>query len=258
MHRPQHEAGPADPIGQCRAIEIDALPGVDLSLAIQRKMIGVFGDQDLRHRRLGRQSALDQSCRRGRLDHHVLASPAGVFGAANHQHPELRWHDVEPFAGVLPDAMQRVAAARARVVIDIDHHLDARQVRRKRSPVQATLGRSACPLGRIGRINLGLITCRSLLDIFEPEQHLIFGQRLGTPPKAMTLQFLDDLTQPIVLRPLRNQHRLERAGSSGSASVPVMARIRSCVALRRERFHRADSLCRNHAGCIGAGVSRAA
>jgi hypothetical protein len=81
----------------------------------------------------------------------------------------------------------------------------------QRSPVQATLGRPACPLGRIGRVNLGLITCRSLFDVFEPEQHLVFGQCLGTPSKAITLQFLDDLTQPIVLRPLRNQHRLERA-----------------------------------------------
>jgi hypothetical protein len=28
--------------------------------------------------------------------------------------------------------------------------------------------------------------------------------------------------------------------------------------VRRERFQSADSLCRNHAGCIGAGISRAA
>jgi hypothetical protein len=107
--------------------------------------------------------------------------------------------------------MQRVAAARAGVVIDIDHHLDARQVRRQRTPVQATLGRLACPLGRIGRINLGLITCRSLLDIFEPEQHLVFGQRLGATPEAMALQFFDDLKEPFVAHPLRNQHRFERS-----------------------------------------------
>jgi hypothetical protein len=153
--------------------------------------------------------------------------------------------------------MQRVAAARARVGIDIDHHLDPRQVRRKRSAVQATLGRPACPLGRIARINLGLITCGSLLDIFEPEQHLIFGQCLGTPTKAMTLQFFDDLTQPIVLRPLRNQHRLERARVVRKC-IRRHGGSRSCVALRHERFQPADSLCRNHAGCIGAGVSRAA
>ena len=218
---------------------IDALPGVDLSLAIQRKMIGVFGDENLRHRRLGRQSALDQPCRRGRLDHHVLASPAGIFGPANDQHAELRWHDVEPLAGVLADPMQRVAAARAGVVLDIDHHLDARQMRRKRSPVHAALGGPACPLGRIGRFNLGLVARRSLLDVFEPEQHLIFGQRLGTPAKAMTLQLLDDLTQPIVLRPLRNQHRLQRAGIVGKCiRRDRHGGSRSCVALRRERFQR--------------------
>jgi hypothetical protein len=96
-------------------------------------------------------------------------------------------------------------------------------------------------------------TCGSLLDIFEPEQHLIFGQCLGTPTKAMTLQLFNDLTQPIVLRPLRNQHRLERAMVVGGC----IRRSRSCVALRHERFQPADSLCRNHAGCIGAGVSRA-
>jgi hypothetical protein len=233
------------------------LPGIDLSLAIQRKMIGVFGDENLRYRRLGRQSAFDQSCWRGRLDHHVLARPASVFGAANHQHPELRRHDVEPFAAVLSDAMQRVAAARAHVIIDIDHHLDARQVRRKRSAVQATLGRPVGSFGRIDRINLGLITGRSLLDIFQPEQHLIFRQCLGAPTKAVTLQFLDDLTQPIVLRPLRNQHCLERAEIIGKrighgAGLDHASRCVASVSTAH------DSLCRNHAGCIGAGVSRAA
>jgi hypothetical protein len=49
-----------------------------------------------------------------------------------------------------------------------------------------------------------------------------FVPELGTPTKAMTLQFFDDLTQPIVLRPLRNQIALSVPGSSGSASA-VMA-----------------------------------
>jgi hypothetical protein len=41
-------------------------------------------------------------------------------------------------------------------------------------------------------------------------------------------------------------------------SARTLALSRSCGALRRERFQRTDSLCRNHAGCIGAGVARAA
>ena len=63
-------------------------------------------------------------------------------------------------------------------------------------------------LGWIGRLDLGLVARRDLLDLFEPEQHLIFGQRLGAPAKTMTLQFLDDLTEPFVLHALGNQHCL--------------------------------------------------
>jgi hypothetical protein len=76
-------------------------------LAVQRRAIGVFGHQDLRHRGLGRQSALDQSGRCGCLHHHVFARPASILGAANDQYPELRRHDVEPLARILADPMQR-------------------------------------------------------------------------------------------------------------------------------------------------------
>jgi hypothetical protein len=51
-----------------------------------------------------------------------------------------------------------------------------------------------------------------LLDLFQAEQHLILGECLGAPAEAMTVQFFDDLTEPIILRPFRNQHRLQRAG----------------------------------------------
>ena len=153
----------------------------------------------------------------------------------------------------------RCRAAWTGLIVDVDHHLDARQMSRKRSAVHPTLGRSIGPLGRIGCVSPGLDARRNLLDIFEPEQHLIFGQRLGAPAKAMALQLLDDLTQPLVLRPLRKQHRFERAGIVGKQiRLNGHDRSRSCVALRRDRFPRADSLCRNHPGCIGAGTSRAA
>ena len=115
------------------------------------------------------------------------------------------------------------------------------------------------PLGRIGRVTLGLAARRDLLDVFEPEQHLILGQRLGAAPEAMALQFLDDLTQPIVLHPLRNQHRFERVGIVGKCiRRNGHGGIKSCVAVRRDVFPRADLLCRNHPGCSGAGISRAA
>src|SRR4051794_7066673 len=66
-------------------------------------------------------------------------SPTGMFGPPNDQHAELRRHDVEPLGRVLADLMQCLAAARAGMVIDVDHHLHARQMSRRRSAVHATL-----------------------------------------------------------------------------------------------------------------------
>jgi hypothetical protein len=85
MHGPQMEGGAANPVGQRRTVEIDSLAGVDLRLPVERQMIGVFGDEDLRHGRLGWNAALDQSRRRGapeprlprRRDRRIWAAPVG-------------------------------------------------------------------------------------------------------------------------------------------------------------------------------------
>jgi hypothetical protein len=55
-----------------------------------------------------------------------------------------------------------------------------------------------------------LITCRCLLDVFQTQQHLFLGQRFRPAPEAMSLQLLDDLTQPFALAPLGQQHRFQR------------------------------------------------
>ena len=69
------------------------------------------------------------------------------------------------------------------------------------------VARLACSAGLAVSIWASLLaaTCSTS---FEPEQHLIFGQRLGARAKMMTLQFLDDLTEPFVLHALGNQHCL--------------------------------------------------
>ena len=46
------------------------------------------------------------------------------LGLANNKYPEPRRHDIEPLTHILGDPMQRIAAARTGVVVDIDHHLD--------------------------------------------------------------------------------------------------------------------------------------
>lgn len=105
MHRTQVSGGAADPIGERGAIEIDSLPGVDLRLTIERKVIGIFGHQHLGNRRLGRKTTLDQSGRRRSLNHNILAGAAGIFGPTHDDHTQLRRHDVEPLAHVLADPM---------------------------------------------------------------------------------------------------------------------------------------------------------
>jgi hypothetical protein len=102
-------------------------------------MVGVFGNEHVGDRRIGRQAALDQPRRRRRLEDDVLAGAASVFGPAHHQHPELRGNDVEPFADVLADPVERALAAGAGLVLDVDDRLDARQMRRQGAAVGASL-----------------------------------------------------------------------------------------------------------------------
>jgi hypothetical protein len=111
--------------------------------------------------------------------------------------------------------MQRVTTAWTVVVLDIDHHLDARQMRWKRSAVHAVPDGMTCSLGRSDGFTCRLAARSSLLDLFEPEQKLIFRQRLGAPAKAMAAQLPDDLFQPFGACPFRQQHRLQRAGIIG-------------------------------------------
>ena len=117
MQRAQVPGGMADPVGQRGAIQIDALAGVNLGLAVERQMVGIFGHQNLGDRRLGRQAALDQSRWRRRLHDTVLASPAGIFGSPGEEHPELRRHDVQPLTPVLANPVQLTLAARAGLVV---------------------------------------------------------------------------------------------------------------------------------------------
>jgi len=51
-----------------------------------------------------------------------------------------------------------------------------------------------------------------LLGLFERQQQLILGQGFGATAEPVTLQRLDDQSQPLTLGTLLEQHRLERAG----------------------------------------------
>ena len=98
--------------------------------------------------------------------------------------------------------MQFTLATGTGLVIDVDDDLDPRQVCRQRSTIGATL---ACPRRAAfgSAVVLPGFAARSdLLDVFEAQQHLLFGQRLRPAAKSMALQLLDDLAQPLALVPL--------------------------------------------------------
>lgn len=147
----------ADPVSQRGSIQLDALPGIDLNLAVQRQVVGIFRHQNLGDRRFGRQAALNQTRRRRGLYDTVLASPAGVFGPPGDKHPELRRHDIQPLAFVLANPMQFALATGAGPVVDIDDDLDPRQMRRQRAAIGASL---LGPCGSFSRSRL--IRCRSI------------------------------------------------------------------------------------------------
>src|SRR3712207_215897 len=79
-----------------------------------------------------------------------------------------------------------------------------------------------------------------LLDLFEREQQLIFRQGLGPAAEAMTLQFLDDLAQPLALGALGHEHPGERASRwsqdevDHASALPAMA-LRGVRSTRRRR-----------------------
>ena len=78
--RLQPPAGPAHPVAQRGAVELDPLPGEDRCLAIERQEIGVLGHQHMRQQGLGGHPAGDRPLRCWGLHHRLLAGPAAVAG----------------------------------------------------------------------------------------------------------------------------------------------------------------------------------
>lgn len=122
----------------------------------------------------------------------------------------MRWNDVEPLAHILTDPMQAIAAARAGMVFDVDDHLDARQMRRQRTPVRPPLCGAFPACGRIGTFGRLLAGGLDLLGLLKAKEELTLRQAFGPAAEAVALQFLDDLDQPRILDVARQDHCLQR------------------------------------------------
>ena len=246
MNGPQMPGGTTDPIGERRTIKHDPLPRVDLRLPIQRQVIGVFGDQHMRDGCFGRQAAFNQTRRRGGLRDRALASATGVFWTARHQHAEMRRHDVEPLGDILANLMQQPFAARTGFVVDINDNFDARQMSGQSAAIDAAFPRRLLTLGRGFGFRLRRRAGFRLLDLFEREQHLVFGQRFRATTKTMALQLLDDLNEPLVANALGDEHRLQLVRIVGKhLDRRGHGRRKSYFPWLRDDFRRPDSLCRS-------------
>ncbi len=176
----------------------------------------------MRDQRLGRHAAVDGAVGRGCYDHGALAAMAGVARPPGHPHPQLRGHHVELLGAQFADGVQGVAAARAGAVLDVDHHLVARQVRRQCAVVAARrlgarLARQACSGGH--GVLAGLVGGDGLLQLLQGELQLVGRQLLGPAAELVAGQALDQQPHLVVLgrqRALlqqhRPQHQLQRRG----------------------------------------------
>jgi len=121
--------GIADPEGQGRAVDCDALAQQHLCLPVERQVPCVLAGQHVGDHRLGQQPALDQPLWRRCLHDGTFAGSASVFGPDRDDHPVLCRDDVKPLGLLLADDMHRRPAARAGRILGGDDHLDARQMR---------------------------------------------------------------------------------------------------------------------------------
>ena len=219
MHRPQRESGAAHPIGQGGTIERDTLARIDLRLAIEWRVVGVFGDQHMRDQCLGGYAVLDQPLRRRRLHHFAGARLAGILGAAGHDHLELRRDDIEPFRDVLADPVLEAAAARAGLIRYIDDGFFARQMRRQRAAIDLPPARRDLLASRAVVLRRGVSRRERLLHILQRQRELLGIEPLGTAAKAVPLQLPNDCRQPLELlgmvRPLGQEQRTQCIGIGG-------------------------------------------
>ena len=199
VQRHQFRRRIADPEGQCRAVEVDALGGQHFGLAIQRQVPAIFGHQHGSDHGFGRQSGFDQMLRRRRF-YDLLARPAGEPGPVCDDHPVLGRDHVEPLGSFFADHVHRLLTARAVGVGRRNRLVSARQMGRQRAAVDPPFPRRIGGLRfLLGRLGFG----DRLLEVFQRRQIELIGVKLGQPLalrfEALRTQAVVEFDQPVAL-----------------------------------------------------------
>ena len=189
LQRLQPPAGTPDPVGQRRAVQLHTAAGEDLALPIERKVVGIFADQDMGEQAWAGQALGDRTLRRRRLVDRA-AGAAAIARPTHADHPQPGGHMVQHLAHRLADRMQRATAAGAGAVFDIEADVLARQMCRKTGAIR--LGPATWRLGHrpwrkpsLGPRDVGV-------QVFEAQLQLIIIKALGAAAELVALQLLDD------------------------------------------------------------------
>ncbi len=95
----------------------------------------------------------------------------------NHQHAELRRHNIEPLGDILANPVKLAFAARTGFVVDTDDCLDAWQMGGQRAAVASAPACGFRALGSRAAFFLRRGAGLRLFDILQRQQHLVFGER---------------------------------------------------------------------------------
>lgn len=201
------------PVAQGRTVQRHTLAGEDLCLAIQRQMVAVFVDQHMGQQCLGRHAGVDWPLGSRPLHHGFCAGPATIPWPAGHPDPEVGRNVIQHLAAVFADQMQRATTARAGLVIDIDHLLDARQFRRQRATIAfgwfGGWRMRRCVhnwRARSRHRHRGALLGHRLLQALDPLLHRRVVELLRAPAEAVALQRRDDQPLPLDLGRRCQQH----------------------------------------------------
>src|SRR5882757_4371984 len=110
LQRLQPPTSAAHPVREGRAIDLDPVPGEDLALPVQRKVIAVLGDQDMSEKTGTGEALGDRTLRGGGLMDGPTG-PAAITRPADADDPKPGGHMIEHLADGLADCMEHAAAA---------------------------------------------------------------------------------------------------------------------------------------------------
>ena len=204
-----------DPVRQHRSMDLDPLPAHRFSLAIQGRVISVFGHQHLGDESLGRQSALHQASWRRGLHDRAFALPAGVFWPTRHQDPVLDRLNIETLRDRLIDLMHALFAAGAESAFRRNHHLNDRKIFWKRGTLfRASALTRLLAADRRDFIRRVLRPGDGLLDVFQRQLQLVGVKLFGGAPELQALVIDYKLDEVLV-------DRLKFSIASGKFIVPA-------------------------------------